>query len=221
MNPCEALVFGSQSWNFWDMSLKLKCLPTLQSWSNESFLISSTLAGSVSYTRLSPFQPAFCCEGFFPQWKSVSPVSSGLVTKTSNLVLPDDNVSTLNQSKPARKKPEVYLSSVLPLIPTLTSSIDNDTSWLFAQKHCSDLLGDEQRWNPEAFWGLAWNRHQVDDRPTMMRLSGPFPLSYQRFKLLPLTSENNPALLRGMAIGHFFFVDYCFNSRTKLLDYTG
>ena len=37
-----------------------------------------------------------------------------------------------------------------PLALSLPFRTDNGTVWHLAQKHCSELLEDEQTWNPEA-----------------------------------------------------------------------
>lgn len=66
---------------------------------------------------------------------------------------------------------------------------------------------------------LAGNRPQKDDRARRTKLAGLFPLSFQRLKPLPLILENTQASVEVCSMRNFALV-YCFNSRTKSLNYT-
>lgn len=49
--------------------------------------------------------------------------------------------------------------------PTLLSSTDNGSMWHLAQKRCSELLKNEQTWNPEAGVLKAFGDwHDLDTR---------------------------------------------------------
>lgn len=84
------------------------------------FFISSPLAASVALARLPPFEPAFCCEVFLQMNNTFGPVRSSLVTKASNLVVPDDDGFTLSRAKPARKRARSVSVLRAPTHPNLT-----------------------------------------------------------------------------------------------------